>query len=62
MYRVLVSRSEGKRQLGKPRHRWKEKIFKKWDMSVNWIDLAQDKNISHGSTTSFSTKWKEYLD
>jgi len=40
----------------------KKRIFKKWDMNVNWIDLVQDKNKSHGNTTSFSTKCKEYLD
>jgi len=40
----------------------KKRIFKKWDMSVKWIDQAQDKNKSNGNTTSFSTKCKEYLD
>jgi hypothetical protein len=30
VYRVLVSRSEGKRPLGRPRHRWKGNI--KWTL------------------------------
>jgi len=40
----------------------KKRIFKKWDMNFDWIDLAQDKNKLHGNTSSFSTKCKEYLD
>jgi len=40
----------------------KKRIFKKWDVSVNWIDLTHDKNKTHGNTTLFSTKCKEYLD
>ena len=40
----------------------KKRIFKKLDTSVNWIDLVQDKNKSHGNTTSCSTKCKECLD
>jgi hypothetical protein len=46
VYRVLVGRPEGERQLGRPRHRWKDNI--KMDLrkiginGVNWIRLAQD--------------------
>ena len=29
IYRILVGKPEGKRPLGKPRHRW---IFRKWDV------------------------------
>jgi hypothetical protein len=45
-YRVLVGRPEGKRPLGRPRHRWEDNI--KLDLRgtgikwVNWIWLAQD--------------------
>jgi hypothetical protein len=45
-YRILVRRSECKRPLGKPRHRWEDNI--KMDLMVvgidgaNWIHLAQD--------------------
>jgi hypothetical protein len=44
VYRVLVGRPEGKRPLGRPRHRWKDNI--KMDLreigidGVNWIQLA----------------------
>jgi hypothetical protein len=47
VYRVLVGKSEGKRPLGKPRHRWENNI--KMDLQevgwwgINWIDLFQDR-------------------
>jgi hypothetical protein len=46
-YRVLVGRPEGKRPLGRPRHRWEDNI--KMDLGeigidgANWIWLAQDR-------------------
>jgi hypothetical protein len=45
VYRVLVGRPEGKRPLGRPRHRWEDNI--KMDLreigidGANWILLAQ---------------------
>jgi hypothetical protein len=47
VYRVLVGRPEGKRPLGRPRHRWEDNI--KMDLrgigidGTNWIQLAQDR-------------------
>jgi hypothetical protein len=48
VYRVLMGKSEGKRRLGRPRHRWEDgirmglrEIF--WG-SVDWIQLAQDRD------------------
>jgi hypothetical protein len=47
MYRLLVGKPEGKRPLGRTRHRWMDNI--KMDLSetglsvVNWIGLAQDR-------------------
>jgi hypothetical protein len=47
VYRVLVGRTEGKRPLGRPRHRWEDNI--KIDLGeigidgANWIRLAQDR-------------------
>jgi hypothetical protein len=47
MYRLLVGEPEGKKQLGRPRHRWIDNI--KMDLleivlgDVDWIGLAQDR-------------------
>jgi len=47
VYRILVGKSEGKRPLGRPRHRWEDNI--KLDLrekgidGANWIQLAQDR-------------------
>jgi hypothetical protein len=45
-YRILVGKPEGKRLLGRPRHRWVNNI--KMDLreigweGVDWIELDQD--------------------
>jgi hypothetical protein len=47
-YRILVGRPEGRRSLGRPRHRWEDNI--KMDLQevewgeMNWIDMAQDRD------------------
>jgi hypothetical protein len=47
MYRLLVGKPEGKRQLRRPRRRWRDKI--EMDLLeiglnvVDWIGLAQDR-------------------
>ena len=46
-FRVVVGRREAKRQLGRPRHKWKDNIKTDllevgWDM--DWIDLAQNRD------------------
>jgi hypothetical protein len=48
MYRVLVRKPEGKRPLGKLRHRWEDNI--RTDLQevgcggMDWIGLAQDRD------------------
>ena len=49
VYRVLVGRPEGKRPLGRPRHRWEDNI--KMDLQEvgggicgDWMELAQDRD------------------
>jgi hypothetical protein len=37
-YRILVVKPEGRRPLGRPRHRWVDNI------KMDWIDLAQDRD------------------
>jgi hypothetical protein len=44
-YRILVGKPEGKRPLGRPKHKWVDNIKMDlreigWD-SVDWIDKAQ---------------------
>ena len=44
---VLVGISDGKRELGRPGHRWEDNI--KMDLQevggdMDWIDLAQDRD------------------
>jgi hypothetical protein len=47
VYRSLVGKPEGKRSLGRPRHRWiyniKMYLFEIELSAVDWIDLAQDR-------------------
>jgi hypothetical protein len=47
-YRILVGKSEGKRQLGRPRRRWVKNIKMDlresgWDR-LDWIALIQKRN------------------
>jgi len=48
VYRVLVGKPEGMRQLGRPRHRWVDSI--RMDLQevgygyMDWIGLAQDRD------------------
>jgi len=47
VYRVLVGKPEGKRPMGRPRHRWEDNI--KMDLREvggggDWMELAQDRD------------------
>jgi hypothetical protein len=45
--RILVGRPEGRRQLGRPRHRWEDNIkmnLEKVGWEHDWIELAQDRD------------------
>ena len=48
VYRVLVGKPEGRKPLGRPRHRWEDNI--RMDLpevgcgGVDWMELAQDRD------------------
>jgi hypothetical protein len=47
-YRILVGKPEGRRPLGRPRHRWVHNIKMDlreigWD-GIDWVDLAQGRD------------------
>jgi hypothetical protein len=44
-YRILVGRPDGRRPLGRPRHRWEDNIkidLQEMGWGMDWIDVAQD--------------------
>ena len=47
VHRVLVGKPEGKRPLGRPRHRWEDNIkmnFKEVEGGGDWMELVQDRD------------------
>jgi hypothetical protein len=55
-YRLLAGKPEGKKLLGRPRHRWVDNITMDlievgWG-DVDWIGLAQDRNSCRGLVNS----------
>jgi hypothetical protein len=42
VYRLLVGKPEGKRPLGRPRHRWINNLLEIGLNIVDWIGLAHD--------------------
>jgi hypothetical protein len=47
-YKILIGNTEGKRSLGRPRHRWEDNIITAlrvigWEV-VDWMHLAQDRD------------------
>jgi hypothetical protein len=46
-YSTLVGRPEGKRPLGRPRHRWADNIkmgLQEGGGGMDWIDMVQDRD------------------
>jgi hypothetical protein len=61
VYKVLVGKPEGKRPLGRPRHRWKDGI--RMDLkeigwgSIEWIKLAEDKDRWQALVNTVMNLW-----
>jgi hypothetical protein len=61
VYRVLVGKPEGRRPLGRPRHRWKDNIrMDLWEVGcgcVDWIELAQDRDKWCALVSAVTNLW-----
>jgi len=70
IFRVLVGKPEGKRPLGRPRHRWEDNIEMNLQEvgcgGMDWIELSQDRYIwwarVSGNGPSGSLICREFLD
>ena len=60
-YRVLVGKPEGKRPLGRPRHRWEDNIkmgsTEVGCVGMDWIDLAQDRDMWRALVNAVMNLW-----
>jgi hypothetical protein len=60
--RVLVAKSEGKRPLGRSRHRWENAIRMdlreiSWGGGVKWIQLAQNRGQWQAPVNTVMNLW-----
>jgi hypothetical protein len=59
-YRILVGRPEGRRSLGRPRHRWKDNIkmhLQEVGWGMDWIELAQDRDRWRAVVNAVMNLW-----
>jgi hypothetical protein len=61
VYRVLVGKPEGRRPLGRPRHRWEDNIrMDLWEVGygcVDWMELVQDRDKWHALVSAVMNLW-----
>jgi hypothetical protein len=55
-YRLSVGKPEGKRPLGRPRHRWMDLGEMEW-CDVDWVRLVQDGNRWRALVNSVMHLW-----
>jgi hypothetical protein len=57
----MMKKPEGRRPLGRPRHRWEDNIrMDLWEVScgcVDWMDLAQDRDRWHVLVSAVMNLW-----
>jgi hypothetical protein len=59
-YRILVGRPEGRRPLGRPRHRWEvilKWIFKRFDGGMDWIELVEVRDRWRALVNAIMNLW-----
>jgi len=60
-YRVLVGKPEGKRPLGRPKHRWEDNIKmglpRVGSEGMDWIELAQDRDSWRAHANAVMNFW-----
>ena len=60
VYRVLVGKPEGKRPLGRPRHRWEDIKMGFQEVGyggIDWIELAQDRERQRALVNAVMNLW-----
>jgi hypothetical protein len=61
VYRVLVGKPEGKRPLGRPRHRWEDNnkagLQEVGCGGMDWIDLAKDRDMWRALVNAVMKLW-----
>jgi hypothetical protein len=61
VHRFLMGKPEGKRPMGRPRHRWEDNI--KLDLQevgcggIDWIELAQDRDRLRALVNAIKNLW-----
>jgi hypothetical protein len=61
VYRVLVGKPEGRRPLGRPRHRWEDNIrmdFQEMGCGcVDWMEIAQERDRWRALVSAVMNFW-----
>jgi hypothetical protein len=59
-YRILMGRHEGRRPLGRPRHRWEDNIkmdHQEVGWGMDWLELAQGRDRWQAFVNAVMNLW-----